>query len=76
MLFSFISAPTRKAAMSLIKISDLIFVIFFGKFKGIGIGTVIITVCNGWIIGLFSKLFDKFIEVKPLFPKAEEKFAL
>ena len=50
--------------------------IFFGKFRGIGIGTVIITICNGWIIGFFTKLFDKFVTVKPIFPKVEEKFAL
>lgn len=50
--------------------------IFFGKFKGIGVGTVIITLCNGWLIGLFTKLIDKLFVVKAIFPKVEAKFAL
>ncbi|MBQ9510960.1 MAG: hypothetical protein IJR55_04645 [Clostridia bacterium] len=50
--------------------------LFFGKFKGIGVGTVIITLCNGWLIGLFTKLLDKFFSVKAIFPKIEAKFSL
>ena len=45
---------------------------FFGKFNGIGIGTVIMTCLNGPIIGFFGKIFDKHFELVPLFPKFEK----
>lgn len=48
--------------------------IFFRRFVGIGIGTVIMTLLNGVIIGGFGKLLDKTVEVKPLFPKLAAKF--
>lgn len=48
--------------------------IFFGRFVGIGIGTVIMTLFNGVIIGAFGMLLDKMVEVKPLFPKLAAKF--
>lgn len=48
--------------------------IFFRRFVGIGIGTVIMTLLNGIIIGGFGKLLDKTVEVKPLFPKLAAKF--
>lgn len=46
--------------------------VFFGRFNGIGIGTVIMTCLNGPIIGFFGKLFDKHFELVPLFPKFEK----
>lgn len=48
--------------------------IFFRRFVGIGIGTVIMTLLNGVIIGGFGKLLEKTVEVKPLFPKLAAKF--
>lgn len=45
---------------------------FFGKFNGIGVGTVIMTCLNGPIIGLFGRIFDKRFELVPLFPKFEK----
>ena len=50
--------------------------IFFGKIRGIGIGTVIMAAINGTIIGLFGKLEDKILDVKPLFPRFAERFKL
>lgn len=48
--------------------------VFFHRLVGIGIGTVIMTILNGVIIGAFGKLLDKTVEVKPLFPKLAVKF--
>lgn len=46
----------------------------FGGFKGIGWGTLIMTVLNGMIIGFFDKMLDKFFVVKPIFPKVGKMF--
>lgn len=50
--------------------------LFFGKFVGVGIGTIIMTCFNGLIIGLFGKLLDKFFVFKPFFKGFSEKFEL
>lgn len=47
--------------------------LIFHKFVGVGWGTVIITLVNGILIGLFEKILDHFFEFKPLFPKLEKK---
>ncbi len=47
---------------------------FFGGIRGVGVGTVIITAVNGFLIGAFSKALDALFEVKPLFPKLKEYF--
>ena len=46
----------------------------FGSFVGVGIGTVVITLCNGFLIGLFGKLYDRFILSPPLFPRLSTAF--
>lgn len=48
--------------------------ILFKSFVGIGWGTVVVTLINGVLIGFFSRLYDKFVETVPLFPKFAEKF--
>ncbi len=40
----------------------------FGKFEGIGIGTVICAVVNGPLIGFFGKKFEKHFEFKDRLP--------
>lgn len=40
----------------------------FGKFEGIGIGTVICAVVNGPLIGFFGKRLEKHFEFKDRFP--------
>ena len=46
----------------------LSFVFFgFGRFEGIGIGTVLCAILNGPLIGLFGKLFEKRFEFKDRF---------
>ncbi len=50
--------------------------IFFKKFVGIGWGTVVIAVVNSFLIGFFSRLYDKYIETVVLIPKFEKIFKL
>lgn len=50
--------------------------ILFKDFVGIGWGTIIMTLTNGILIGKAGDLFDFLFDVKPLFPKIEEKFRL
>ena len=49
---------------------------FFKKFVGINWGTLVMTVCNGTLISLFSKLLDKFVVVTPVFKIFAVHFAL
>lgn len=60
--------------MIFLAISCIMTIVFFKKFVGIGIGTLITTLVNGFLIGMSGKFFDKFFEVKPLFPKFAKIF--
>ncbi len=51
-------------------------VVFFFAIRGIGIGTVVLTLVNGPLIGLLGKVLDRFFIFKPLFPKAAEKLGI
>ena len=48
--------------------------LFFGRFNGIGIGTVIAAVLNGPVIGLFSRTMEKRIDFSPRYPKLAAVF--
>lgn len=61
---------------SCLVVAVILSLLFFKKFVGIGFGTVIMAVLNGYIIGLFGKLFDKFFEFKPLFVSFSKKFII
>lgn len=50
--------------------------VFFKKFVGIGWGTVVIAVVNSFLIGFFSKLYDKYVETVVLFSKLERLLKL
>ena len=50
--------------------------LFFHRFNGIGVGTLVMTACNGLLIGAFGKLIDRVVEFRPLFPAFAKKFAL
>lgn len=55
----------------------LSFALAFALFKGfVGIdwGTVVIALATGVIMGYFAKIYDKFFETVPLFPKVEKLF--
>ena len=48
--------------------------LFFHGFKGIGIGTLILTVANSFMIMMFNKLIDKTLVITPIFPKLKKYF--
>lgn len=50
--------------------------VFFHRFEGVGIGTVVMTLLNGAIIGMFTKLLDKNVEFVTLFPRLEKVFQI
>ena len=56
-------------------VAIILMLILFGKFDFslIGVGTLILAVVNAPMIGLFGKLFDKFIDFSPLFKKFAKK---
>lgn len=44
---------------------------FFGDIRGVGIGTIVCAVLNGYIIGIFSKLLEKHIDFSPRYAVAK-----
>ena len=50
--------------------------IFFRRFNGIGVGTLIMTALNGLLIGAFGKLIDRLFVFRPLLPAFAKKFDL
>ena len=46
----------------------------FGRLNGIGIGTLLMTVCNGFLIGLFDRLIGRSMDIKPLFTNVAARF--
>lgn len=57
-------------------VSCVLTLVLFRKFIGIGVGTLILTALNGFIIGWFDKVFDRCVDLRPLFPKFAAKFDL
>ena len=49
---------------------------FFKSFVAVKWGTVVIALATGLLIGIFSKIYDKFFETVPCFPKFEKLFIL
>lgn len=62
--------------VSFFAISVALSLLMFGGFNGIGFGTVIMTSLNGFLIGSFSKMFDKYFQFEPRVKKLEAKFEL
>lgn len=48
--------------------------LFFRRIEGIGVGTVVLALGNGFIISLCGRLLDKYCEFRPLFSKAKKLF--
>ena len=48
--------------------------LLFGRLNGVGYGTLLMTVCNGFLIGLFDRLIGKALDVRPLFPRIADRF--
>lgn len=55
-------------------LSVVMSLVLFGSVKGIGIGTVIVTIFNGAMINTAGKIVDRFCVVKPMFPTLCKKF--
>ena len=62
--------------LSCLAVSVIMTLVFFRSFVGIGVGTLILALVNGSLIGGFGKLIDKFFEIKPMFPNFARKFEL
>lgn len=45
----------------------------FGHFEGVKLGTVVCALCNGWIIGRFTALMEKYFCFTDFFRRAEMK---
>lgn len=50
--------------------------LFAGEFRGVGIGTVVMTVLNGVLIGTFLKFLEKFTDIQPIFKQFAQLFDL
>ena len=50
--------------------------LMFHGFKGIGVGTLIMTAFNGLIISFFGKIQDKFLDISPRFKKLSQYFSI
>lgn len=83
----FVKAVTSKYKLNLTKfkigfdatfllISVVFSLLLFRRFNGIGFGTVIMTCCNGFLIGGFTRLFNRYFTFEPHFKKLAKKFEL
>jgi uncharacterized membrane protein YczE len=61
---------------SCLAVSCILTLVLFRKFVGVGIGTLVMTVCNGFLIGWFSALLEKYTQTPPLFPRFAAHFDL
>ena len=50
--------------------------LLFRDFVGVGIGTLVMTVCNGFLIGVFGRIQDALFDIHPLFPRFAAYFDL
>lgn len=57
-------------------VSVVMSLLLFGKFVGVGIGTPVMAICNGFIITFFGKIMDKIFVYKPLFKKFSTYFEI
>lgn len=57
-------------------VSCALTLLLFHRFVGVGIGTLIMTACNGLLIAFFSRQLDRFIDFEPLAENFSRRFAL
>ena len=55
-------------------LSVVLTLLFFGAFRGIGVGTILVTALNGLLIGGCGKFIERIFDIKPYFVKLSEKF--
>ncbi len=61
---------------SCLAVSIILTYLLFGRFVGIGVGTFIMTAFNGFIIGMFGKILDKYFYIVPAFDKLNKTFEI
>ncbi|MBP5230523.1 MAG: hypothetical protein ILO68_02230 [Clostridia bacterium] len=62
--------------LSFLALGTVLSLVLFRGFRGIGVGTLITALLNGFVIGLFQRLLVKFFRFPPLFPKLMSFFRL
>ena len=62
--------------LTLLLMSTVMTLCFFGKFVGLNWGTLVMATLNGTIIGFFSKQLDRFFDFKPFFKTFASYFKL
>ena len=60
--------------LSYLTLSVILSFLFFGQLQGIGIGTLILALSGGVMIGFFDKLISKYCEIKPASEKLYSLF--
>lgn len=71
------SDPTRTKMIfdaSCLLTAIVLTLVLFRGIRGIGIATVIMTLCNGLLIGLSGKVVDRFFMIRPIWPSFAKKF--
>ena len=49
--------------------SVILSLVFFGRLRAIGVGTVVCALFSGTLIGLYTKVMHRYIDFSPAFPK-------
>ncbi len=62
--------------VTMLIISVIMSLCFFKGFTGIGVGTIVLAVFNGTLIGFFSKQLDRYFVFKPIFRPFSKRFDL
>lgn len=62
--------------LSCLAVSCVMTLLFFGKFVGVGLGTLLMALINGWLIGKCSGWLEKHVSFVPLFPRFAAHFEL
>ena len=66
----------RSFDAALLAISTAMTLLLLGRFVGIGVGTLVMTFCNGILIGWFGRQMHKYFEIVPRWPKLAKVFEL
>lgn len=62
--------------LSFLVLGALLSLLFFRRFLGIGVGTLLMTALNGLLIGFFGRAVESCLEITPACRALAEKFAL
>lgn len=59
---------------SFLLLGILLSLLFFSRIQGIGVGTVVLSLCGGTLLGLCDRLLTRTTRFQPLFPNAVSLF--